>query len=74
MEIIKAKLLNLKGQQIDAVYDLGRNKKEYITGKIDQVYNRVFTIKTIDSCKSFMLADIVSKTIKIKQLNIDKKS
>lgn len=74
MEIIKEKLQILKGQPIEAIYDLGRNKKEYITGSIDQVYNRVFTIKTGDGYKSFMLADIVSKTIKIKQLNIDKKS
>lgn len=73
MEIIKEKLTGLKGMEINAIYDLGRNKKEHITGKIDQVYNRVFTIKTVDGYKSFMLADIVSKTIQIKQLNIDKK-
>jgi len=54
-------------EYIHIKYDLGRNKYEEYEVKIENLYNRVFTVKLKDNrLKSFSYNDIITKTIKIK--------
>lgn len=43
-----------------------RNKSEYVVGKISEVYDRVFVVKSNDNkCTSFTYSDILTGNVEI---------
>lgn len=63
---IRNAVKNYAGKQIIIDYDLGRNKNEILSGTINKLYNRIFTVKLDNgNIRSFSYADYITKTIKI---------
>lgn len=65
---IKQKLLSLKKKKIVISVDMGRNKMEELTGYVDEVYNNVWTFKTLSTLKCFSYSDILIKNVIISSL------
>ena len=61
----------LQGKKIFIEYNLGRNKKENYRVTIKELYDYIFTVtleeNNYSEVKSFSYADVITKTIKIKQ-------
>ena len=71
LEKIKRNLQELQGKKIFIEYNLGRNKKENYRVTIKELYDYIFTVTLEENnyleVKSFSYADVITKTIKIKQ-------
>ena len=66
IEKIKKNIYRSKGKDVKIVCRGSRNKKEIYDGKIDEIYNYIFTIKSYDnSTKSFSYCDVLTNTVKI---------
>lgn len=67
IEIIRRNLKKLLNTRCFFIYYGSRGQIEKFYGIINNIYPRIFTIKTIDnSIKSFSYSDYVIKNIKIK--------
>ena len=62
-DIIKRKIIELKNYKIKIKVSLGRNKYEYLEGKIQNIYQNIFTIMTNKGLRSFSYSDIVTKAV-----------
>ena len=66
IEKIKKNIYRSKGKDVKIVCWGSRNKKEVYDGKIDELYNYIFTIKSYDnSTKSFSYCDVLTDTVEI---------
>lgn len=66
LQKIRNNLKNNKGNKVKIIYNGSRNKKEEYRGKISEIYNYIFMIKTNDDeNKSFSYSDILTKTVEI---------
>lgn len=61
--IIKNKIENLKNTKLKIKVNLGRNKYEYLEGKILQIHPNIFTVMTNKGIKSFSYSDVATKAI-----------
>ncbi len=65
INIIKEKIINLKNYKLKLKVNLGRNKYEYLEGKIDNIFPNIFTVNTNKGIKSFSYADVATKMVSI---------
>ena len=65
INIIKEKIINLKYYKLKLKVNLGRNKFEYLEGKIDNIFPNIFTVNTNKGIKSFSYADVATKIVSI---------
>lgn len=65
INIIKEKIINLKNYKLKLKVNLGRNKYEYLEGKIDNIFPSIFTVNTNKGIKSFSYADVATKMVSI---------
>ena len=65
INIIKKKIENLKNEKLKIKINLGRNKYEYLEGKIQNIHPNIFTIMTNKGIKSFSYSDVVTKAVVI---------
>ena len=65
---IKTTLNNLKGKKLLAIIDEGRSRKREEYCEIQEVYNRIFTIKIDNILMSFSYSDLLCKTIILKKV------
>lgn len=64
IEKIKRNIYRSKGKNVKIVCHGSRNKKEVYDGRIDEIYNYIFTIKSYDNVtKSFSYCDVLTKTV-----------
>lgn len=66
---IKNSIKDLVGFKLKIKVYKGRNKYEYFDGFIDKIYDNIFTIKTLNSIKSFSYSDVVTKVVVITKFN-----
>lgn len=66
---IKQKIIDLKKQKLNIKVYIGRNKYEYYEGKIENIYNNIFTINTNKGIKSFSYADVATKIVTFSKVN-----
>ena len=66
LEFIKKEIDSRIGKNVKIICNCSRNKKEYYTGKIIEVYGYIFIVK-LDSNKnkSFSYSDIITKNVKL---------
>ena len=62
---IKIKITQLVDKNLKIRVNLGRNKYEYLEGKIDRIHKNIFTINTNKGIRSFSYSDIVTKAVVI---------
>ncbi len=64
---VKEMVESYKGKLISFKYNGARNQNEEFDGIIENTYNSVFTIKTIDknTIKSFTYNDIINESLQI---------
>lgn len=60
---IKNDVIALKDTKLKIKINIGRNKYEYYEGKIDKIYNNLFTIKTNKGLKSYTYTDVAIKQV-----------
>lgn len=65
---IRNTLNDLKNKDIIIIIDEGRSRKRKEIGKINGVYNRIFTILINDVLMSFSYSDLINKTITLKRV------
>ena len=65
IDIIKNKIINLKNIKLKIKINLGRNKYEYLEGKIDNIFPNIFTVITNKGVKSFSYSDVATKIVSI---------
>lgn len=63
INLIKKKIYELKDNKLKIKINLGRNKYEYLEGKILKMHPNIFTIDTNKGIKSFSYSDVATKTI-----------
>lgn len=63
---IKQKIEENKGKEVEVKLNIGRNKYEYFTGKIKEIYPFLFTIEKDNEIKSFSYSDVLTKTLVMK--------
>jgi len=63
IDIIKNKIKELQGTKLKIKINMGRNKYEYLEGKIQKIHNNIFTIMTNKGIRSFSYSDIVTKAV-----------
>ncbi len=69
LDNIKKKIYELKDEKLKIKVNLGRNKYEYLEGKIEKIHPNLFTIQTNKGLKSFTYSDVVTKVIVISKFN-----
>ena len=68
IKLIKNALEQKKNQEMKFRFNAGRNQFEEFTGKIEKLYNYVFTIKVTGGnsrIKSFSYNDVLTENLKI---------
>lgn len=65
---IRKQLLELKDNKLIAIIDEGRSRRIKEKCRIKGIYNRIFTIETESSIKSFSYSDLICKTIVLKKV------
>ena len=61
---IKRNIYKSKGKDVFVVCKGSRNKKDIFVGKIDEVYNYIFLVKSYDNfIKSFSYCDVLTKNV-----------
>ena len=63
IDFIKKKIIEFKNEKIKIKISLGRNKYEYLEGKIQNIYPNIFTIMTNKGLRTFSYSDIVTKAV-----------
>lgn len=66
IEKIKIMISSLKGKDVYVKVNVGRNKYEYYEGKIEDVYNNLFTVRANELVKSFTFSDVLTKDVRLK--------
>ena len=66
---IKNKIESLKNSKLKLKVNLGRNKYEYYEGKIEEIYQNIFMVKTDKGLKSFTYADIATRAVIISKFD-----
>ena len=69
INIIKNRIINLKDYKLKIRINLGRNKYEYLEGKIDKIHSNLFTVTTNKGIKSFTYSDIITKAVIINKFD-----
>ena len=67
IDLIKKKVDSLKDVKLKVKINLGRNKYEYLEGKIMNIYPNIFTIMTNKGIKSFSYSDIATNAVIIEK-------
>lgn len=71
IEKIKRELNDMKGKKVNVTINNIRNKKDELTGKIDQLYNQVFIVKGDDNLnRSFNYSDVLIGNVEINKKNM----
>ncbi len=65
IDLIKKKVDSLKDYKLKIKINLGRNKYEYLEGKIMKIHPNIFTIMTNKGIRSFSYSDIATKAVVI---------
>lgn len=60
---IKEEVQSLKDKKLKLKVNIGRNKYEYYEGKIDKIYNNLFTVSTNRGLKSYTYTDVAIKQV-----------
>ncbi len=68
LQDIKQKIATLQGKQVNVVSNRGRNKIEKCEGKVENIYQAVFTIRANDTYKTFSYSDILCGYVKVESL------
>jgi len=63
INLIKNKIIELNNCKLKIKINLGRNKYEYLEGKIDKIYKNIFTVMTNKGIKSFSYSDVATKAV-----------
>lgn len=66
IEKVKSIVSDLKGQEVFIKVNVGRNKYEHFEGKIENVYNNLFTVRVDNLVKSFTFSDVLTKDVQLK--------
>ena len=69
INIIKSKVKELIGIKLKVKVYIGRNKYEYYEGKLENMYDNIFTIKTNKGIKSFSYSDVATKVVTLSKFN-----
>lgn len=56
----------LRGKDVFVKVNVGRNKYEYYEGRIENVYNNIFTVRVFELIKSFTFSDVLTKDVQLK--------
>lgn len=62
---IKQKILELKGQEVSLYVNRGRRNVNSYRATIEDVYNSVFTVKSLESIITYSYNDILCGDVKI---------
>ncbi len=63
---IKSIISGLRGKDVFVKVNVGRNKYEYYEGRIENVYNNIFTVRVFELIKSFTFSDVLTKDVQLK--------
>ena len=63
IDLIKKRIKELYDYKIKIKINLGRNKYEYLEGKIMKIHQNIFTVMTNKGLKSFSNSDIATKAV-----------
>ncbi len=66
IEKIKLMINSLIGKEVYVKVNVGRNKYEYYEGKVENVYNNLFTVNVDSIIKSFTFSDVLTKDVQLK--------
>ena len=53
----------MKDKNLKIKINLGRNKYEYLEGKIDKIHKNLFTVNTNKGIRTISYSDIVTKAV-----------
>ena len=65
---VKNRIKELEKHNLKIRIYLGRNKYEYLEGKIIKIYNNLFTIKTNKGIRTFSYSDVVTKVVELSKI------
>lgn len=68
IKMVKENLKKIVNKEINFRFNAGRNQIEEFSGKIEKLYNCIFTVKVIgnmDKIKSFSYNDVLTDNLKI---------
>ena len=57
---------SLIGKEVYVKVNVGRNKYEYYEGKVENIYNNLFTVNVDSIIKSFTFSDVLTKDVQLK--------
>ena len=63
IDLIKKRIKELYDYKIKIKINLGRNKYEYLEGKIMKIHQNIFTVMTNKGLKSFSYSDTATKAV-----------
>ena len=63
INFIKKKITNLKKEKLKIKVNLGRNKYEYLEGKVEKMYNNIFTLDTNKGIRCFSYSDLATGVV-----------
>ncbi len=66
IEKIKLMINSLIGKEVYVKVNVGRNKYEYYEGKVENIYNNLFTVNVDSIIKSFTFSDVLTKDVQLK--------
>lgn len=62
---IKARIMELKGKDVELCINRGRKRFDTIQGRIESIYPSVFTIISNDKLQTFSYFDVLCGNVKI---------
>lgn len=62
---IKNKIIELQNKKLKIKVYLGRNKYEFLEGKIEKIHTNIFTVNTNKGIRSFSYSDVATKVVNI---------
>ena len=69
LDKIRKQIFELKNLKLKIKLNIGRKKYEYYEGKIEEIYQNIFMVKTDKGLKSFTYADIVTRAVIISKFD-----
>ena len=66
IEKIKLMINSLIGKEVYVKVNVGRNKYEHYEGKVENIYNNLFTVNVDSIIKSFTFSDVLTKDVQLK--------
>ena len=63
INLVKNKIIELKNNKLKIKINLGRNKYEYLEGKIEKIHHNIFTVMTNKGLRSFSYSDVATKAV-----------